>query len=61
MSADFLDCGKFKIFKIQPVTHIYTKGKQGNGNLGDNPSLVVADIGIITANISNSAEHRISL
>lgn len=53
----FLYCGKFEILKIQPVTHICTKGQKGKGNLGYNSCIFVFDVSVITANIYNCAKH----
>ena len=56
-SALFSYLGKFVIFKFQPIAHIDAKGQQGDGNFGDYTGIVILDIGIVTTDINNGAEH----
>ena len=57
----FLYLCKFVVFEFQSVTHIHTKGKQGNGHFGDNTGGVVADKGVVTTDINDGAKHGILL
>ena len=51
------DLGKFVIFKFQLVAHIHAERQQGDGNLGDNTGVLIFDIGIVTADINDGADH----
>ena len=50
--------GKFVVFELQTVADVYTKGQQGNGNLGNHTGIVILDVGIISANICYGTEHN---
>ena len=56
--SGFLYLGKLVILKFQPVANVNAEGQKGNGNFGDNAGCVVFDIGVIAADIDNSAEHN---
>ena len=56
----YLNLGELVVLKLQPIAHIPTKGKQGNGNLGNNTSVLILDKGIVTADINNGTQHEIA-
>ena len=58
--AELFTLNKFEriVFKFQPVANVDAKRQQRDGNLGDHAGIVILDIGIITANIRYSTEHK---
>ena len=60
-SALFLYLCEFVIFKFQPVAHIDAERQQSEGDFGNYAGSVILDIGVVAADINNSAMHSVLL
>ena len=53
----FLDALELVILELELVAYVDAEGQQGDGDLGDDASVSVLDIGLVAADVEDGAEH----
>ena len=53
----WLDSLEFVVLELELVAHVHAEGQQGDGDLGDDAGGGVFDLGVVAADVDNSAEH----
>ena len=55
--GDILCQSEFVIFEFQLVAYVNTKGEKSDGNFGYNTGVLITDVGIVSTNVNDCAEH----